>query len=70
MTESFKVESGLKVLCPCGGSVQVSRVAEGSDMPVGTPVVFHTMPICAQYEGLEPGDFLKWVRTGEFPEGS
>lgn len=48
----------LELACPCGGKAMVT-----SDPVTDEPAsLIHTLPMCEQYEKLEPDEYLRWVR--------
>ncbi len=47
----------LSVECPCGGTVMLTRGEDGEFASL-----LHTMPMCEQYEKLEPDEYFRWLR--------
>lgn len=52
----FAGQVELELACPCGGKAYVIREDERGDG------LLHTLPMCEEFEKLEPEDYLRWFR--------
>ena len=48
----------LELRCPCGATVVVTENVEGEPASL-----LHTLPMCQEFEMLEPHEFLRWIRA-------
>ncbi len=57
MSKTFTERSILELKCPCGGTCTVTEDAQGE-----LASILHTMPMCSEFEVLDPDEYLRWVR--------
>ena len=56
MEESENLDMQLQ--CICGGTLVTTTDDDGNPASL-----LHSMPMCKEYEMLEPDEFLRWLRT-------
>lgn len=54
--QRVRVDAALSVICPCGQQVHAGYDQDGAG------VVIHREPRCAEFDALDPDEFLRWMR--------
>ncbi len=56
MTEFDRSKSFVETICVCGQQVFAGTLKDGD------PAIIHKLPMCSDFDRLEPDDFLAWLR--------